>query len=62
MDQLSRARKDLLQASASYLASDLHFELHPEDAYGDAQMELATEMLDAAVMAYVEALKTRRVG
>lgn len=46
------AKQLVIVHSLSLQASRLHFELHPDDAYGDAEVELHGDMLWGAVAAY----------
>lgn len=51
-------RRELLQAAASCIASELYAELYPDNPYNDAELELKDEALDRAVDAYVRARTT----
>lgn len=52
---LHDARHELVSAAAGYLGSWHWDYVHPENPYGDAQMELAESVLDRAVDEYVAA-------
>lgn len=63
VDDMDRdlARQNLIVRALSYQASQMDWELHPENPHGDAEMELKTEMLDEAAVRFVIIMTPKQI-